>query len=144
MIHVFVVYTFFVIFAMMNVITSQFVDTALEASAKDRRESMVTNLMETFSKSNAEQVSEADFMSALETSMKTFLKDLYKRETVSAQEIKDSRLFEMLDDDGGGFLTREELVLGCVRLTGSATSLDLAVLKLDMQQIRKDMEHLVD
>jgi Ca2+-binding EF-hand superfamily protein len=140
----FVAYTFFVIFAMMNVITSQFVDTAIEASAKDRRENMVNNLMHTFEKA-AENVDEDLFMSYLgNPNMKTFLKDLYKREDVTDEEIRESRLFDMLDNDHGGTITRDELILGCVKLTGSATSLDLAVLKLDVQQIRAAMNYLVE
>jgi Ca2+-binding EF-hand superfamily protein len=147
MVYVFVAYTFFVIFAMMNVITSQFVDQTLEASAKDRRESMVSNLMDAFSKNTAgskDLVSEEDFMQNLRhPSMRSFLKDLYKREDVSPEEIEKSRLFEMLDDDGSGEITRDELVLGCVKLTGSATSLDLAVLKLDVEAVRRDVGILV-
>jgi Ca2+-binding EF-hand superfamily protein len=146
-IYIFVLYTFFLIFAMMNVITSQFVDQTLEASAKDRRESMVSNLMDAFSKTGgaSDLVTEVDFMSNLKhPSMKSFLKDLYKREDVSPEEITKSRLFEMLDDDGSGEITRDELVLGCVRLTGSATSLDLAVLELDVEFLRRDFASLVE
>jgi len=141
-IYVFVMYTFFVIFAMMNVITSQFVDQTLEASSKDRRDHMVSSLMDAFSKTGvrAEMVTEEDFMNNLtHPSMRSFLKDLYRREEVSPEEIRKSRLFEMLDDDGSGEITRDELVLGCVRLTGSATSLDLAVLKLDVENLRRDV-----
>jgi len=156
-VYIFVLYTFFVIFAMMNVITSQFVDQTLEASAKDRRDHMVTNLMDAFTKNPSSDdetprrsvftgmVTEADFMGNLShPSMKSFLKDLYKREDVKADEIRKSRLFEMLDDDGSGEVTRDELVLGCVRLTGSATSLDLAVLKLDVEHLRRDVRVMVD
>ncbi|CAK0893735.1 unnamed protein product [Prorocentrum cordatum] len=130
------------IFAMMNVITSQFVDQTLEASSKDRRDHMVSSLMDAFSKTGvrAEMVTEEDFMNNLtHPSMRSFLKDLYRREEVSPEEIRKSRLFEMLDDDGSGEITRDELVLGCVRLTGSATSLDLAVLKLDVENLRRDV-----
>jgi Ca2+-binding EF-hand superfamily protein len=140
----FVAYTFFVIFAMMNVITSQFVDTAIEASAKDRRENMVNNLMHTFEKA-AENVDEDLFMSYLkDPNMKNFLKDLYKREDVSPDEIRESRLFDMLDNDHGGTITKDELILGCVKLTGSATSLDLAVLKLDVQMIRASLSYFIE
>jgi len=159
-VYIFVVYTFFVIFAMMNVITSQFVDQTLEASARNRREHMVTSLMDAFTKTDVApgnatprgitgritgMVTEADFMGNLShPSMKSFLKDLYKREDVGADEIKKSRLFEMLDDDCSGQVTRDELVLGCVRLTGSATSLDLAVLKLDVEHLCNDVRAMVD
>lgn len=147
-VYLFVIYTFFLIFAMMNVITSQFVDQTLEASAKDRRESMVNNLMDAFSKTpgtvSCDLVTETDFMhNLMHPSMRSFLKDLYKREDVSPEEIQKSRLFEMLDDDGSGEITREELVLGCVKLTGSATSLDLAVLKLDVEFVRDGVDALV-
>jgi len=159
-VYIFVLYTFFVIFAMMNVITSQFVDQTLEASARNRREHMVTSLMDAFTKTDVApgnatprgitgritgMVTEADFMGNLShPSMKSFLKDLYKREDVEAGEIKKSRLFEMLDDDCSGQVTRDELVLGCVRLTGSATSLDLAVLKLDVEHLCNDVRAMVD
>merc|ERR1711963_513490 len=102
--------------------------------------------MDAFSETgNRGLVSEEDFMKNLEhSSMRSFLKDLYKRENVSPGEIQRSRLFEMLDDDGSGEITREELVLGCVKLTGSATSLDLAVLKMDVQSLRADIGQIVD
>merc|ERR1719237_315550 len=102
--------------------------------------------MDAFSRTGGSKlVTEQDFMLNLtHASMKSFLKDLYKREEVSPEEIRNSRLFEMLDDDGSGAITKDELILGCVRLTGSATSLDLAVLKLDVENLRRDVGSIVD
>jgi len=42
------------------------------------------------------------------------------------------KLFELMDEDGSGFITQEEFLWGCLRLKGWAKSLDLEILQRDV------------
>merc|ERR1711879_685540 len=70
-----------------------------------------------------------------------FMEEIDRPEmAVFLQEIdlipKDAaELFQLLDVDGSGLVTVEELVNGCARLKGNAKALDLAVLQNQINQI---------
>jgi hypothetical protein len=144
LVYVFVLYTFFVIFAIMNVITSHFVDTAIAASAADKRESMVLNLMDTFSKASKRISKDSFLMHADQPGMQSFLNHLFGRDGVTKEDVLDSRLFEILDDDGSGWIDKKEVVLGILKLAGNATALDLATLRLDIISVHSNMNWLVE
>jgi len=144
LVYVFVLYTFFVIFAIMNVITSHFVDTAIEASAADKRETMVLNLMETFSTASKHITKESFIMHADQPSMQKFLNHLFGRDGVTREDVLDSQLFEILDDDSSGWIDKKEVVQGILKLAGNATALDLATLRLDVISLLGSMRFLMD
>lgn len=126
-------YTFFVIFAMTNVVTSHFVEEAVEAASRDRREHVTENLREMFlSELRGDgYITKEDFMAKVdEPHMQFFLYNLYHR-SVSKEELEEQCFFEVLDLNQSGMIEAEELVHGCARLSGSATALSLAVLKRD-------------
>merc|ERR1712187_354928 len=53
-------------------------------------------------------------------------------------------LFLLLDTDETGTVDIEEFVLGCVRLKGASKRLDVAVLKLEVENICSNVKYLRD
>mmetsp|Transcript_133492 Transcript_133492/g.297793 ORF Transcript_133492/g.297793 Transcript_133492/m.297793 type:complete len:609 (-) Transcript_133492:24-1850(-) len=135
---VFVVYMAFVLYAMMNVVTAFFVESALRAAKEDERSHVLHNLMEMFQTAEGNEddtvVTEAEFEKHLEKpQMQAFLKAV----DLTSEEAKASHFFQLLDADGSGGVEQEEFVTGCVRLTGSARAVDLAAF---MYEYRMDLK----
>jgi len=61
--------------------------------------------------------------------MKEYLRHLYNRKDVTPAEVKEMKLFQILDSDGSGLISTKELVNGCERLTRTPTVLDLAAFR---------------
>jgi hypothetical protein len=134
----FIGYTFFVIFAFMNVVTSHFVEEALVSAKQDDRQQMLEKLEDIFGKSDkddgdnvkASELNEDQFLQVCnQKDMKVYLEHLLHRDDVSADEVKDMQLFRILDLDGSGRISTKELVQGCERLTRAPTVLDLAAFR---------------
>jgi len=134
----FIGYTFFVIFAFMNVVTSHFVEEAIESAREDDRQQMLDKLEDIFGKTDndddnvqARELDEDEFLQVCSSSkdMKVYLKNLLQREDVSTDEVKEMQLFRILDLDGSGHISTKELVQGCERLARAPTVLDLAAFR---------------
>merc|ERR1712216_676904 len=48
---------------------------------------------------------------------------------LSPEQVHDSHFFELIDKDGSQYLEIEELITGCLYLTGSAKAVELASLQ---------------
>jgi len=134
----FIGYTFFVIFAFMNVVTSHFVEEAIASAKEDERQQMLDKLEDIFGKTDndddnvkARELDEDEFLQVCSSSkdMKVYLKNLLQREDVSTDEVKEMQLFRILDLDGSGHISTKELVQGCERLARAPTVLDLAAFR---------------
>lgn len=133
----FIGYTFFVIFAFMNVVTSHFVEEALESAKQDDRQQMLEKLEDIFGASvdsngavTSSELDEDQFLKVCDTEdMKSYLAHLLHRHDVSPDEVKEMQLFRILDLDGSGLISTKELVQGCERLTRAPTVLDLAAFR---------------
>jgi voltage-gated sodium channel len=133
----FIGYTFFVIFAFMNVVTSHFVEEALESAKQDDRQQMLEKLEDIFGASvdsnggvKSAELDEDQFLEVCnKQDMKSYLAHLLQRHDVSADEVKEMQLFRILDLDGSGLISTKELVQGCERLTRAPTVLDLAAFR---------------
>jgi len=122
---IFIIYTAFVFFAMMNVVTSYFVDNTIRAVEESRGSNMGMALWEAFKGDDGEpldSITEDVFYAHLHTSeMQRYLASI----DVSPETCEENRLFHMLDVDGGGELNSDELIRGCMRLRGTARQIDL-------------------
>lgn len=134
----FIGYTFFVIFAFMNVVTSHFVEEAIQSAKEDERQQMLDKLEDIFGKTDNDddnvqvrELDEDEFLQVCSSSedMKVYLKNLLQREDVSTDEVKEMQLFRILDVDGSGHISTKELVQGCERLARAPTVLDLAAFR---------------
>merc|ERR1712129_78461 len=52
---------------------------------------------------------------------------------------ESEKLFMLLDEDGSGCIDKTEFLIGCLRLKGHAKTLDLAILRREVQLIAKEM-----
>jgi len=122
---IFIAYTAFVFFAMMNVVTSYFVDNTIRAVEESRGSNMGMALWEAFKDPNGEpldSITDTVFYAHLHTpEMQRYLASI----DISPETCEDNRLFQMLDVDGGGELNSDELIRGCMRLRGNARQIDL-------------------
>lgn len=139
----FLIYIFFCIFSVLNIVTGVFVDGAIQRSSQERdlrlqkerkqKELFVSMLVDLLEEIDTQQKG---------TISREQLHEAFKDERVHYYfasleiDIVDSDyLFDMLDLDLSGTIDREEFVSGCLRLKGAAKSSDIHTLMFEVQQI---------
>merc|ERR1711879_490522 len=137
---VFSLYIAFTLFAMLNVITGVFVESALKSSKDDNDYFIINNIRESFNRVDGginSSMSWTDFESQLaEPNMLEYFKAI----DVNPAEAKG--LFSLLDLDGSGTIDAEEFLSGLKRLRGPAKALDLALLIYEVQRMAsRQQEH---
>lgn len=143
----FIAFISFVCFAVMNVITGTFCQNAIESAQKDHdiviqehvaARSMYKDQLESlfqdmdFMKTGS--LTLCDFEEALKNrSIQDFFQSL-------EIDITDAwTIFKLLDQQGSQEVDLEEFVVGCLRLRGAATSVDLAKLMYDVDWLIKNL-----
>jgi voltage-gated sodium channel len=142
----FVLYLFYIAFTMLavlNIITGVFVDNAVEA-ARTQREFLVQKEMELKEKWCEEMRNlflEMDEDCSGAVSLRE-VAEFFKDERVWSYfqalgiEAHDAeRLFSLLDEDGSGDISVDEFLSGCLRLKGSARSIDVYALLHDQRRL---------
>eukprot|EP00931_Biecheleriopsis_adriatica_P060636 TRINITY_DN36429_c0_g1_i1.p1 TRINITY_DN36429_c0_g1~~TRINITY_DN36429_c0_g1_i1.p1 ORF type:complete len:633 (+),score=160.07 TRINITY_DN36429_c0_g1_i1:136-2034(+) len=126
----FTVYIAFSMLAMMNVITGIFVDNASTYAQQDRDAYVVKHVVNLFKKAELNKdgdLSWDTFASKLATKE---LQEFFKAVDV---DMSDARgLFNLVDSDGSGNVSPEELMQGWARLKGPAKALELSLLTREM------------
>ncbi|CAK0799984.1 unnamed protein product [Prorocentrum cordatum] len=121
---VFVLYMFFVIFALTNVVIRVFVESALRTAEDDKRRQLSAQMSSLFRQADEDSsgtVTWDEFQDHLAApQLQTFLKAI-------DLDVDEARaLFHLLDVDDSGEIDAEELVHGCLRLHGQAKAIELA------------------
>lgn len=113
----------FCVFALLNVVTGVFVESALRTANEDQKKLLMYQMGQWFSDADADQtgtITWDEFRYHLEDpKMEKFLKIV----DLDAQEAWD--LFHLLDVSGVGEIPVDDFVNGCVRVTGNAKAIDL-------------------
>lgn len=137
---VFIVYSVFVVFALMNVVTSFFVETALRVAKEDHIQGVAKILKELFNlddENPRRTVTYDDFMAQMDDSrMKEFLNKL----DLTPEQVRESHFFQLIDVDNSGSVDGHELTKGCLRLMGDARAIDLAGLAHEMREEHQKQE----
>jgi len=133
---IFYAYIFFMVFGVLNVVTSLFVDAVYRASQKDPEIAIQTRI-----EAEQEYVQDlrlffkrADKDGSMLLSYEEFSEALSSREVqafFNALNLDGSQagaLFSLLDKNSSREISIEEFIEGCVHLRGEAKSLDVAVL----------------
>jgi hypothetical protein len=139
-----IVYVAFATMAMMNIITGIFLETAMKRAEAEREGFASRQARLVFDKADDDQsgnISWPDFEMALaDQQMKNFF------ETIDIDMSEAKTLFELLDVSGDGFVSAEDFITGCLRVRGSAKSLDLLVLSREVNGLfdkqRKELEDM--
>eukprot|EP00927_Polykrikos_kofoidii_P007995 TRINITY_DN13301_c0_g1_i2.p1 TRINITY_DN13301_c0_g1~~TRINITY_DN13301_c0_g1_i2.p1 ORF type:complete len:922 (-),score=136.05 TRINITY_DN13301_c0_g1_i2:38-2803(-) len=142
---VLVMYVSFVVFAMMNVVTGVFVESALASAKEDRECEVLKQVRRLFSMSDADsdgKITWEEFVGQLRSpGMDKYFSAL----DIDISEA--SALFLLLDADESGEIDMEEFVMGCLRLRGPAKAIDVATLmyfnKRTLVWTRDRMDNLV-
>jgi len=132
---VFSIFIAFTNFAMLNVITGVFVESAITMDSAEKDTAMVARLYEFLSKSHVDGIlTWDDFKSSLEDpAIQLYFK------TVDLDIGEAHNLFLLLDADQNGCVQTEEFVTGCLRLKGDAKAIDLATLMYDTRRWQMGM-----
>lgn len=132
---VFVFYSVLAIFVTMNVITGFFLDTALSTAADDKKRWAILSLCNAWDDLDRDASAgiDRDEFAVGAEKLSQYLKDI----DISSHSLSD--LFDVLDLDGDGIITTEELVHGCVRICGEAKAIDLAIIGHQMHRMEDRM-----
>jgi Ca2+-binding EF-hand superfamily protein len=126
-----VMFVFFISFttlAVLNLVTGVFVESAILRAKEDKDLCIVSQARMLF------KTMDDDFHSSGEISWSTFAAHLSSAEMKSffdSMEIDISHaqsVFQLIDDDGSGSIDAGEFLSGCLRLRGTAKSLDMLLL----------------
>lgn len=137
----FVIYIAIVLFGVMNVVTSVFVESAIMSAqhykdliiqAKEReRQIAIRHISQVF-----KHIDVDDSGAITSDEMESFWDDPNLRQYISALDInvEDARtLFRLLDRDGTQLVDIGDFCEGCLRLKGEAKALDMHLMMLEMQ-----------
>jgi len=144
----FMLYIFFCVFSVLNIVTGVFVDGAIQRSAQERdlrlekeKEqkkvyvSMLNDLLEEIDSEGTGKISREQLQEAFER------EEVKYSFSVLDIDIADSNyLFDMLDQDRSGEVDTEEFVTGCLRLKGNAKSLDIHTLMFEVSRLMNKVE----
>jgi Ca2+-binding EF-hand superfamily protein len=141
-------YVTFVIFAVLNVITSVFCQSAIESAQHDAEMAIqnqiqnkqffidrVTRLFKDMDKRDSGQITLQEFEDHLESEHVQAYFATLELNTADAWT-----LFKLIDSDETDVIDIEEFVMGCLRLKGSARSIDVAKLMSDSRQLQRALQ----
>lgn len=134
---IFIIYSSFVTFCMMNVVTSFFVETALRVAKQDANKNLAADLWHVFAKADGNQDSEISHREFIEHLDEPFMLEYLKKLELSPDHVRESHFFELLDSDNSGSLSAFQLMSGCIRLMGPARTLDLEGMAFDLKLERQ-------
>jgi len=131
-----VFYVFFVLFAVMNIITGFFVESAMRSAQNDKdeliyaqiaaRDSELQELLKLFQEGDSDESGTISWDEFKQHLANDRVCALFRAIGLEVDEAMG--LFRLLDTHRTGMLPIEELVIGCMRLKGNAKSIDLATL----------------
>jgi hypothetical protein len=142
----FLVFVAFATFAVLNVVTGVFCQSALESAQRDRElmvQSLLMNKRVYVESINSQFKAMFDMFNNEGEGLtldvfEQHLQEQTVREYFALLELDTSDafgLFKLLDEDGSGQIDAEEFVDGCLRLKGSARSIDLAKMGREIRSL---------
>jgi len=152
--YLFVAFTSFALFAVVNVVTGIFVESAIKTSAHDCE----VIIQEEMGKSEAYKQTVLGIFEEMDTdgsgviSLEQFEKHLDDERVVAyfqslKLDVRDARsLFSLLDTDGSGTVEVQEFMDGCQRLKGESRNQDIHLMRHELKQLNNRfsiMEELV-
>lgn len=128
-------YIGFGVFALMNIVTGVFVESALESAKREQERFLLHTVEQLFKDTDDDgsgEISWEEFQCKLEhPDMHVYFQSI----DLDIDEAED--LFRLIDIDGSGSIDPEEFVNGCLRLQGPAKAIDLATLMHEYQRREK-------
>ncbi|CAK9004452.1 Ankyrin-1 [Durusdinium trenchii] len=142
----FLFYISFTYFAVLNVVTAVFCQSAIEAASNDHAtavQKMVDNkevhlqkLRALFSELGDESTGAITFGVFEEKMRSPAVRNYF--ETLGLDVWDPWSFFKLLDSDGGGSVEREEFFMGCLRFSGQARAMDVGKIIQDQSWILRN------
>eukprot|EP00929_Paragymnodinium_shiwhaense_P063551 TRINITY_DN31747_c0_g1_i1.p1 TRINITY_DN31747_c0_g1~~TRINITY_DN31747_c0_g1_i1.p1 ORF type:complete len:627 (+),score=202.44 TRINITY_DN31747_c0_g1_i1:92-1972(+) len=137
------------LFVVMNLVSGVFLDKVTRTVREDKDDTIKERITAIFADINKGVASEQmeisweDFAGHLK---KPALQEYFRSIDIEPTETEARGLFDLLDIDGGGMLTPEEIVSGCLRLRGPARALEMSLVLRDVGNIHNlaDKVQMVD
>jgi len=129
----FLVYLAFTLFAMVNVITGVFLETAMESAREEKEIYVMRNARLVFSAVDHNRngtITWPDFEQALDH---PHMQNFFEAIDIHVSEAK--ALFDLLDVSSDGTVSADEFLNGCLRVRGPSKALDLLVLSHEVAQL---------
>jgi hypothetical protein len=121
---VFVAYMSFVVFAVLNVVTGVFVETATQTAMDERRTTLMQQMRILFMEAEADGSGTLSFEEFADQIDTPSFENMLKAVDLDVDEAKN--LFHLLDIEECGEIEAESFVNGCQRLTGAAKAIELS------------------
>jgi len=142
---VFILFVSFAIFAVVNVVTGVFVESAIKTSGDDKDGLIKENIRNVGKfKSEIDLVfREMDGDETGTLTLEEFTKHLDDERVIAyfntlKLDVSDAPgLFKLLDDDNSGSVEIEEFVEGCQKLKGESRSLDTHLIRYELNDLSK-------
>jgi len=137
---IFLLYVFFSVLVLLNLVTGVFVDGALKLAKEDKERDMLRKVDRAFRACRVSGRSISwqdlnDFWFHAE------VQDLFV--AIGINITRAEEFFNFLDKQGDGALTAEELANGAVNLQGPAKALDMAIMTEEMQLAMMEIKQMV-
>lgn len=145
-------YVFFVVFAVLNIFTGIFVETAI-SSAQAERDEVIQEIIhaENSTVSQIKGIFQQADMDKSGTITYDELSQQLECQQVRAHlqtiglEVEDAKcIYQLLDLDKSGEISIEEFIFGCLKMKGYAKSIDLVSLMHENRRMRIHMIHFID
>jgi len=148
----FIFYILFAVFAVVNIVTGVFVDSATQSGKSDKevviheelqsRKEYMKDLNALFQAMDADgdgTMTRAEFDKCLKLDNTQAFFQSMKLDVRKAE-----RLFDLVDSDHSGSVTIEEFINGCFDLHGEATSFDSKVMQVEVRYMKDNMSLVFD
>jgi len=148
----FIFYILFAVFAVVNIVTGVFVDSATQSGKSDKevviheelqsRKEYMKDLNALFQAMDADgdgTMTRAEFDKCLKLENTQAFFQSMKLDVRKAE-----RLFDLVDSDHSGSVTIEEFINGCFDLHGEATSFDSKVMQVEVRYMKDNMSLVFD
>ncbi|CAJ1406578.1 unnamed protein product, partial [Effrenium voratum] len=128
----FCMYVAFTAFALLNILTGIFVDSALQNGQDEKRRFLLREVGLLFRETHKDQISWPDFQAQLEN---PHMQQLFA--ALDVDEVDAHELFHMLDSSHEGKIQADEFLNGCLRLDGPAKAIDLAAFMEESRNVNR-------
>eukprot|EP00435_Cladocopium_sp_Y103_P043986 s173_g12.t1 len=148
----FILYIILTVFAVLNVVTGVFCNTAIESAQSDKdiaimkqmrkHDAQVQALRHIFKEIDHDKSSHVTLGELQEALSAKKLSSFLESMGISTQDV--STLFMIIDTDRSGMIDLEEFVSGCMQLHGPAKSLQMAQMSHENRVTRQVIKHLAN
>lgn len=129
------------VMAILNLVTSIFVDNVIKTAMEHKDNLLAMRISEAFLDGGdaTEGITCDIFTERMEAQA---MQDYFRAIGMHASEAP--LLFQLLDLDGSGSVDAEEIVIGCLALRGTAKCIDVCVLLREVAHVQDMMEELLE